>query len=303
MISFPTIQAEIQFVKSIGHSDLFVLREDRIHPEISGNKYRKLKYNLEAFSQGNYESILSFGGAYSNHIAALAAAGREFNIPTIGIIRGEELKDKIQDNPTLSYAKQNGMRLEFVSRTAYREKNQSKFLEELRMKFGNVYILPEGGTNEMAIKGCEEILGKHTAEFDYICCAVGTGGTIRGILNSALPHQKVLGFPALKDSEFLKNEINQVGKRSNFDWINNFHFGGYGKYSTELIDFINEFKNQYNVPLEPIYTGKMFYGIVQLMKEKFFPVDSKILAVHTGGLQGIEGVNQRLKEKNKPLLG
>lgn len=303
MISFPTIQAEIQFVKSIGHSDLFVLREDRIHPEISGNKYRKLKYNLEAFQQGNYESILSFGGAYSNHIAALAAAGREFNIPTIGIIRGEELKDKIQDNPTLSYAKQNGMRLEFVSRTAYREKNQPKFLEELRMKFGNVYILPEGGTNEMAIKGCEEILGKHTAEFDYICCAVGTGGTIRGILNSALPHQKVLGFPALKDSEFLKNEINQVDKRSNFDWINNFHFGGYGKYSTELIDFINEFKNQYNVPLEPIYTGKMFYGIVQLMKEKFFPVDSKILAVHTGGLQGIEGINQRLKEKNKPLLG
>lgn len=303
MISFPRIQAEIQFVKSIGHSDLFVLREDRIHPEISGNKYRKLKYNLEAFSQGNYESILSFGGAYSNHIAALAAAGREFNIPTIGIIRGEELKDKIQDNPTLSYAKQNGMRLEFVSRTAYREKNQPKFLEELRMKFGNVYILPEGGTNEMAIKGCEEILGKHTAEFDYICCAVGTGGTIRGILNSALPHQKVLGFPALKDSEFLKNEINQVGKRSNFDWINNFHFGGYGKYSTELIDFINEFKNQYNVPLEPIYTGKMFYGIVQLMKEKFFPVDSKILAVHTGGLQGIEGINQRLKEKNKPLIG
>lgn len=303
MISFPRIQTEIQFVKSIGHSDLFVLREDRIHPEISGNKYRKLKYNLEAFSQGNYESILSFGGAYSNHIAALAAAGREFNIPTIGIIRGEELKDKIQDNPTLSYAKQNGMRLEFVSRTTYREKNQPKFLEELRMKFGNVYILPEGGTNEMAIKGCEEILGKHTAEFDYICCAVGTGGTIRGILNSALPHQKVLGFPALKDSEFLKNEINQVGKRSNFDWINNFHFGGYGKYSTELIDFINEFKNQYNVPLEPIYTGKMFYGIVQLMKEKFFPVDSKILAVHTGGLQGIEGINQRLKEKNKPLLG
>lgn len=303
MISFPTIQAEIQFVKSIGHSDLFVLREDRIHPEISGNKYRKLKYNLEAFSQGNYESILSFGGAYSNHIAALAAAGREFKIPTIGIIRGEELKDKIQGNPTLSYAKQNGMRLEFVSRTTYREKNQPKFLEELRMKFGNVYILPEGGTNEMAIKGCEEILGKHTAEFDYICCAVGTGGTIRGILNSALPHQKVLGFPALKDSEFLKNEINQVGKRSNFDWINNFHFGGYGKYSTELIDFINEFKNQYNVPLEPIYTGKMFYGIVQLMKEKFFPVDSKILAVHTGGLQGIEGINQRLKEKNKPLLG
>src|SRR5690606_26740764 len=183
MISFPRIQAEIQFVKSIGHSDLFVLREDRIHPEISGNKYRKLKYNLETFSQGNYESILSFGGAYSNHIAALAAAGREFNIPTIGIIRGEELKDKIQDNPTLSYAKQNGMRLEFVSRTAYREKNHPKFLEELRMKFGNVYILPEGGTNEMAIKGCEEILGKHTAEFDYICCAVGTGGTIRGILN------------------------------------------------------------------------------------------------------------------------
>lgn len=303
MISFPTIQAEIQFVKSIGHSELFVLREDRIHPEISGNKYRKLKHNLEAFSQGNYESILSFGGAYSNHIAALAAAGREFNIPTIGIIRGEELKDKIQDNPTLSYAKQNGMRLEFVSRTAYREKNQPKFLEELRMKFGNVYILPEGGTNEMAIKGCEEILGKHTAEFDYICCAVGTGGTIRGILNSALPHQKVLGFPAFKDSEFLKNEINQVGKRSNFDWINNFHFGGYGKYSTELIDFINEFKNQYNVPLEPIYTGKMFYGIDQLMKEKFFPVDSKILAVHTGGLQGIEGINQRLKEKNKPLIG
>ena len=302
MIAFPEIQSEIQFLTKINEVELHILREDQIHPSISGNKFRKLKYNLLEFSKGNYDAILTFGGAYSNHIAATAAAGKEFNIPTIGIIRGEELSEKIAENPTLSFAQKAGMKLKFISREQYRNKSNPEFLEKLKSEFGNIYILPEGGTNELAIKGCEEILNENTREFNYIACAVGTAGTISGIVKSSENQQIILGFPALKDSGFLSDEINRFTNRSNFKLIKDYHFGGYAKVNNELLEFINDFKRQFGVTLDAVYTGKMMFGIFQLIQNGFFPKGTKILAVHTGGIQGNEGMNRKLKHANKTTI-
>ncbi len=303
MISFPKIKAEIPFLEKRKDVEISILREDLIHPEISGNKFRKLKYNLLEFSKGNYDAILTFGGAYSNHISATAAAGREFDIPTIGIIRGEELAKKTAENPTLSFAQNCGMQLKFISREKYRNKTNPAFLNELKSEFDHVYILPEGGTNELAVKGCEEILGDHTRQFDFICCPVGTGGTIAGLINSAENHQSILGFPALKDSDFLYDEINRFTNRSNFSLISDYHFGGYAKIKPELLAFINAFKDEFDVNLDAVYTGKMMFGIHQLIQNGFFPDGSKILAVHTGGIQGNEGMNQKLKNRQKTIIG
>lgn len=297
MVSLPEIQSKIQFIQKKNESELFILREDLIHPTISGNKFRKLKYNLEEFSKGNFDTLLTFGGAYSNHIFATAAAGKEFGIKTIGIIRGEELVNKINDNPTLTFAQNCGMKLKFISREQYRNKTNPQFLNKLKSEFGNIYILPEGGTNELAIKGCEEILNEKTKEFDFICCSVGTGGTISGIIKSSESHQNILGFPVLKDSGFLKEEIKKYTFRSSWELIPDFHFGGYAKTNKQLLDFLNGFKDEFNVTLDPVYTGKMMFGVSKLIENRFFPQGSKILTVHTGGLQGIEGMNQRLNKK------
>lgn len=302
MIQFAEIQSEIQFIQKKNGTELYILREDKIHPVISGNKFRKLKYNLEEFSKGNYSSLLTFGGAYSNHISAVAAAGKEFDFKTIGIIRGEELDRKINENPTLSFARDCGMKLKFISREQYRNKTNPIFLDRLKSEFGSFYLLPEGGTNEFAVKGCEKILSNRTDHYDFICCAIGTGGTISGIINSSKPHQKVLGFPALKNSDFLKNEIKKYTSRSNYELIQDFHFGGYAKINNELLDFINGFKNEFAVNLDPVYTGKMMFGIMKMINENYFQKGTKILAVHTGGLQGIEGMNQKLTQKNKKII-
>ena len=280
---------------------LTVKRDDLIHPFVSGNKFRKLKYNLlEAKNQKN-STLLTFGGAYSNHIAAVAYAGFEQGFKTIGIIRGEELMDKIDSNPTLKFAQEHGMQFKFVSRDAYRLKNETSFIDALKQEYGAFYLIPEGGTNSLAIKGCEEILTDTDAQFDYICCAVGTAGTISGLINSALPHQKVLGFPALK-GEFLQDEICTFVKNKNWQLVHAYHFGGYGKVNNSLIAFMNEFYKQTQIPLDPIYTGKMVFGILDLIEKKYFPDHSKILFIHTGGLQGIKGINQILTNKNQPIL-
>lgn len=302
MISFPTIQSPIQTLISNEKIQLSILREDLILPEISGNKFRKLKYNLLEFQNGNYDALLTFGGAFSNHIAAVAAAGKEFQIPTIGIIRGDELQQNFHQNPTLYQAHQNGMKLHFVTRAQYRHKNSEAFLETLKSKFGNIFILPEGGSNALAVKGCEEILSAETDNFDLICCAVGTGGTISGIINRSSNKQLIYGFPALKDSDFLISDIKNWTSKSNWELISDYHFGGYAKFDEELIDFINVFKREYNVPLEPIYTGKMMYGIMQMIRKNHFPTNTKILAVHTGGLQGVDGFNEKLKKQNKNYI-
>ena len=277
---------------------LEIKREDLLHPFISGNKFRKLKYNLLQAKIENLGTVLTFGGAYSNHIAAVAFAGKEQGFKTIGIIRGDELVGKIDENPTLKFAQECGMQFEFVTREAYRLKCEPDFIANLKDKFGNFYLVPEGGTNEYAIKGCQEILTDEDAAFDYVCCAVGTGGTISGIINSALPHQKVLGFPSLK-GDFLKDEIRKFATSENWELLTDYHFGGYGKVNDELVQFINQFYKQTQVPLDPIYTGKMIFGVIDLIYKNYFPKNAKILLIHTGGLQGIEGMNAILKSKNK----
>ena len=291
-------QLSIEFPNSI---TVQIKREDLLHPFISGNKFRKLKYNLLKAKAENKDALLTFGGAFSNHIAATAYAGKEYGFKTIGIIRGEELESKISENPTLKFAQDCGMQFKFVTREGYRHKTETIFLENLKQEFGDFYLVPEGGTNEFAVKGCEEILTQEDAQFDFICCAIGTGGTISGLINSSLPHQKVLGFPALK-GEFLKEDIRKFARNQNWELITDYHFGGYGKVNSELIAFINRFFEENNIPLDPIYTGKMVFGVMDLIPKHYFPENSKILLIHTGGLQGIAGMNIKLKNKHLPTI-
>ncbi|PTX58718.1 1-aminocyclopropane-1-carboxylate deaminase [Kordia periserrulae] len=302
-MEFETKNIPIQEVKLDFEADtrLFVKREDLIHPFVSGNKFRKLKYNLAEAKTQQHTTLLTFGGAFSNHIAAVAAAGKLNGFQTIGVIRGEEVRTKIDNNPTLKFAQQNGMRLHFVSREAYRTKTSKAFTTQLNRTFGRFYTIPEGGTNSLAVKGCAEIITENEQDFDIICCAVGTGGTIAGITNGAFPHQKVLGFPALK-GDFLQKDIAKLTNKTNWELMTKYHFGGYGKVTDELIAFINQFKQQTSIPLDPIYTGKMLFGIIDLMKNGYFGKQNRILAIHSGGLQGIAGMNQKLQQKGQQTI-
>ncbi|WJJ96310.1 1-aminocyclopropane-1-carboxylate deaminase/D-cysteine desulfhydrase [Algibacter luteus] len=291
-----TINERVNLPKTKG-VELYVKREDQIHAFVSGNKYRKLKYNLLEAEKTGYKTLLTFGGAFSNHIAAVASAGHLIGFKTIGVIRGDELESKISENATLNFAQENGMQFKFVSREIYRSKISESFLESLKAEFGEFYVIPEGGTNELAVKGCQEILYPEDFNFDYICCSVGTGGTISGLINSSQPSQQVLGFPALKGN-FLKEDISKFATQTNWKLISDYHFGGYAKINDELVAFINQFKSDYNLPLDPVYSGKMMFGILDLIDKNYFPKGSKILAIHTGGLQGIEGMNAHLRKKN-----
>ncbi len=279
---------------------LFIKREDLLFPECSGNKFRKLKYNLEAVRQAGLGKILTFGGAYSNHIQATAAAGQRAGLQTIGIIRGEELAFRPL-NPTLEDARAAGMTLHFVSREEYRLREDPKVLARYQEHFGPAYILPEGGTNELAVKGCEEILGPEDRDFDLVCCSVGTGGTLAGLARSAAPGQWVRGYAALA-SEGLNASVRRWCGRSNWEITHLYHLGGYAAVRAELIDFMNRFHGETGIPLDPVYTGKMIYGIVEDVAKGNIPPGSRVLAIHTGGLQGIRGMNRQLKKKNLPLL-
>lgn len=278
-----------------------VKREDMLHPYISGNKFRKLKYNIAEAKKEGKTCLLTFGGAFSNHISATAAAGKEYNFKTIGVIRGEELESKVCQNPTLAFAQECGMELKFIPRDAYRQKTEDAFIDNLRTEFGDFYLVPEGGTNVLAVKGCEEILTHSDAKFTHICCAVGTGGTISGLINSAAEHQKVIGFPALKGAG-LSDDICKFAKKDNWKLIEHYHFSGYAKVTEELIAFINDFYIKTGIPLDPIYTGKMFFGVIDLINKNYFPPESHVLLIHTGGLQGIKGMNNRLLRKGLPII-
>jgi 1-aminocyclopropane-1-carboxylate deaminase len=281
--------------------ELFIKREDLIHPFVSGNKFRKLKYNLLEAKNQKKTVLLTFGGAFSNHIAATAFAGKENGFKTMGIIRGDELNEKIDQNPTLKFAKECGMQLEFVSRENYRLKDSEDYIDKLREQFGDFYLIPEGGTNSLAVKGCEEILNDEDILYDYVCVAVGTGGTISGIINNSASHQKILGFPALK-GDFLQKDICKFATKEYWDLISDYHFGGYAKVSAELIAFLNSFHEKYQIPLDPIYTGKLVFGVIDKINAGYFPENSKIVVIHTGGIQGIEGMNIKLKSKKLPIL-
>jgi 1-aminocyclopropane-1-carboxylate deaminase len=282
--------------------ELFVKREYELHPIISGNKFRKLKYNIQEAKKLGYTTLLTFGGAFSNHILAVAGVGAEFGFTTIGIIRGEELESKIAENPTLAKAQELGMQFHFVTRTTYRDKEEKMFVNLLHEMFGNFYLIPEGGTNKLAIKGCEEILtDTDKAYFTHITCAVGTGGTISGLINSSGQKQQIIGFSSLKGA-FLSDVICNFVLKTNWNINEAYHFGGYGKVNDELISFLNLFYNQTAIPLDPVYTGKMVFGVLNLIEKAYFPNNSKILMIHTGGLQGIKGMNFVLKNKNKEII-
>ncbi len=273
---------------------LYIKRDDLIHPQFGGNKWRKQKYNLIHASEQNFDTLLTFGGAWSNHIYATAAAARHFGFNSIGIIRGEKHTPL---NATLSFAESCGMQLHYVSRTEYRKKHEAAFLQDLRQQFGEVYILPEGGSNALALKGCEELVQEINHEidrpFNVICCASGTGATLAGLVKALNPEQSAIGFSALKGGEFLHDEVrNFLGddpQTSNWHIETAYHFGGYAKIDNKLINFMRQFQLQYGFALDAVYTGKMFYGLFDLIKNKHFKPGSTIVAVHSGGLQGNKG--------------
>ncbi|WP_333695137.1 1-aminocyclopropane-1-carboxylate deaminase/D-cysteine desulfhydrase [Flavobacterium sp.] len=296
------IYSENQFIfQNSNGVSLYIKREDLLHPVVSGNKFRKLKYNILEAKSLDCTTIITFGGAYSNHIVAVAYAGKKAGLKTIGIIRGDEIEKDVELNPTLKNAKLFGMELVFVSRSHYKNKHESEYVDELKAKYGSFYLVPEGGTNHFGVKGCEEILEPTDTLFDYIACSVGTGGTISGLINSLKEHQKVLGFPALKGA-FIKEDIRKFAKNNQWDLISDYHFGGYAKINSDLVRFINTFKSDFNIPLDPVYTGKMMYGLFDKIEKNHFPDGSKILAIHTGGLQGIEGMNLKLEKQKLPKL-
>lgn len=291
---------------------LLMKRDDLIHRHISGNKWRKLKYNLHEALQQNHHTLLTFGGAYSNHIAATAFAAHKAGLSSIGIIRGED----DPTNPTLQFARGNGMQLHYVSRQSYRDLTDvgayghAPLLEGLEEKFGRFFLIPEGGANGLGVRGCAEILTEVKEDFDIVCCAAGTGATLAGLALSlpvrAYGHTPLLGFPALKGGDFLHVEVQRLIGESglrppstlNLKLITDYHFGGYAKMKPELLEFINGFQERTGIPLDPIYTGKMMYGIYDMIRARAYghtPLQkgTTILAIHTGGLQGWQGMEHR----------
>jgi 1-aminocyclopropane-1-carboxylate deaminase len=265
---------------------LLVRREDLNHPFVSGNKWWKLKYNLEKAVRLNHHTLLTFGGAHSNHIFATAAAGKELGLKTIGVIRGEKT---LPLNHTLTFAESCGMELHYISREEYRKKTEPDFIQQLQNFFGDFYLIPEGGTNELAIKGCAEwaLNLEQETNFDYVCLAVGTGGTMAGLINGLSPLKKVIGFPVLKGAQFLEGEIEKHLTISSKTWslTYDYHFGGYGKSNSVLENFITRMKAEHQLPLDEVYTGKILYGVLDMIRNRYFIDGSNILVLHTGGLQ------------------
>lgn len=298
-MDFPKNKIPMQEISLNKDIKLMVKREDFTHSEISGNKYWKLFYNVKEYLSYTSQKpmFITFGGAFSNHISAVAALARDLNIPSIGIIRGEEWEDKWQINNTLQKAYTDGMRFHFVTRSEYRDK--VKLSEVIKNHYPEAFIIPEGGTNELAVEGIKHMLDDQTKDFDYLCTAVGTGGTVAGLSKFAERHQKVLGFQVVKDN--IRDNIMRWSGRDNFVLFDA-SMGGYGKISDDNISFINEIYYEYKLPLDPIYVGKMFQYLFRLIDEGYFEKGAKILAFHTGGLQGIYGANELLKKQRRTLI-
>lgn len=283
---------------------LFIKRDDLLHPKedihFCGNKWRKLKYNLLQAKEEGHTKLLTFGGAYSNHIAAVASAGQLFGFETIGIIRGEEHPVL---NPTLRHAKAMSMELQYWNRSDYRQKKSPEALAQLKKSFGEFYLLPEGGTNLLALKGVEELITELQTQLPideqtFIAVSCGTGGTMAGLIRGLQGKGQVIGFPALK-GDFMQDEVRhwlgtEAKVLTKWSMQNTYHFGGYAKHKPELLSFLDSFQAEYGISLDPIYTGKLCFGVLDLLKKRFFPPGSKVVVVHTGGLQGMAGFKERL---------
>ena len=281
---------------------LLLLRDDLAYPELPGNKWRKLKYNLAEAHRLGHHTLLTFGGAFSNHIAAVAAAGRQHGLRTIGLIRGEETQPL---NPTLARATADGMNLRYLDRSTYRRKQDPEFLVELLRTMGPAYVVPEGGSNALALPGCAELVTELAAEtpFDYLCVACGTGGTLAGLLTGMAGQGQAVGVAALKGGGFLRAEVEALMQtngpvHSNYDLRTEYHLGGYAHFSSELMQFIQDFETRYGILLDPIYTSKLLYGLFDLLRQDYFAPNSTVIAVHTGGLQGWAGFQQRFAARS-----
>lgn len=278
---------------------LLVKRDDLLHSHVSGNKWRKLKYNLLEAHRLGLTRLITFGGAFSNHLAAVAAAGKEFGFETVGIVRGERSSEL---NPTLRFCKSCNMELHFVSRTDFKGKNNEDLLEDLQINRSDALMLPEGGANCLALPGCREIVAETKEQLghspDFIVTACGTGATLAGIATGIEGHCQALGVSVLK-GDFLQKEVEKLlaacgeATSGNYRVLDGFHFGGYAKFTPALIEFINDFRQSTGIPLDPIYTGKAFFAAFELAKQGFFHEGSTVVLLHTGGLQGIAGFNQR----------
>ncbi len=290
-----------QFVTELDGISITLKREDLWDPWVGGNKFRKLNYNIEQAVKEEAEYILTFGGAYSNHLVATAVAGKRCGFKTIGVVRGEELAHKNR-NPSLSFCEAQGMHLMFISRTQYSQKEKAEVVQEF-CKNRSVYVLPEGGTNALAIKGCAEILTPEDKIFDTICTAVGTGGTFLGLSQSIFPHQYLLGWSSIMDDK-VEALIQQEIALDAAQWklIYDTQAGGYGKATDELIHFINAFQHKYKILLDPIYTGKLLFGIFTFIKSKQWKWGKHLLILHTGGLQSIKGLNAKHQNSNRPCI-
>ena len=262
---------------------LYLKRDDLLHPFVSGNKWRKLKYNLVAAQEGGFHTLLTFGGARSNHLYATAAAGQLLGLKTIGVVRGDE--PALLDSPTIQFCQSVGMTVHQVSRAAFREKETPEFLAELQTQFGPAYVLPEGGTNDLAIRGTAEIMPEVMSQLghtpDAVCCAVGTGGTVWGLAKTAPAITDVLGFMALKGWHPPLDPTHPT-----FTYQTDYHFGGYAKTTPELLRFMSSFETQTSILIEQVYTAKMLFGVIDLARKGFFKENARVVAVHTGGLQG-----------------
>ncbi|GAB3860190.1 pyridoxal-phosphate dependent enzyme [Hymenobacter terrigena] len=284
---------------------LLLWRDDLVNPDLPGNKARKLKYNLVAAREQGHHTLLTFGGAYSNHIAAVAAAGRLLGFRTIGLIRGDEPAAGAGLNPTLAQAAADGMALHYLDRTAYRRRAEPEFVAEQLARFGPAYVLPEGGTNVLALPGCAELVAeiRQQVDFDALAVAVGTGGTLAGLLTGLAGQQHAVGVAALKNGGFLRAEVDALTQSTtgltfdNYSLQTDYHFGGYAKYSAELLAFIQQFRMRHGVLLDPIYTGKLLFGVLDLIGKGYFRRGSTVVAIHTGGQQAWAGWEERFGSK------
>jgi 1-aminocyclopropane-1-carboxylate deaminase len=268
---------------------VWLKRDDLIGAEVTGNKWRKLRYNLDAARAQGHRTLLTFGGAYSGHIRAVAAAGRSFGFETIGVIRGEE---HLPLNDSLRAAAGHGMRLTYLDRTAYRRKDTEAVLGPLRAEFGPCYVLPEGGSNALAVRGCAEVSAEVEAQlagqFDLICCPCGTGGTLAGLAAGLRPGQRALGFAVLRGAGFLDEAVTRLQRAAvgaptgNWSVRHDFHCGGYARRSRELDRFIADFEQRHAMALDWVYVAKMLRGIVALAEEGTIRPGTRVVAVVTG---------------------
>jgi 1-aminocyclopropane-1-carboxylate deaminase len=270
---------------------LFIKRDDEIHEIISGNKWRKLKYNIEFVIKNAYKGIITFGGAHSNHLSATSFLCKKYNLESIAIVRGDEDAPKSE---TLLFCESQDTKLIFENRTAYKDKNSETYLSHLQRQYPEYYIIPEGGANDLGVKGCEEIVSEIDIDFDYISIDCGTGATLAGMVRKLKPHQKAIGVQVLKGKDFITEEVHKWSPGCNlFEVWTGYHFGGYAKYHEELIHFMQWFYAETKIKLDPIYTAKQFFSVFDQIKNRYFPEGSSIVLVHSGGLQGIAGFEKR----------